>query len=328
MSESDNLPAWTGRPGAHEVWFLTFTDVHTGTGYWIRSTLSAPADGSEQTAGAWFARFDRTDPTRSFGLHRIERGWGLARDRFHVRIGDAEMGSGLSCGTARGGGHEVGWDLRFETGEPTYRLLPDRLYRGSIAPTKPFSPNPRTLVQGSITVDGTTEEIAGAPGQQGHLYGSRHAERWAWAQCGSFVDEEAVVHALTARGRRGPVTTPFLTFVGVHWQGQWLRLWSVRAGADFGLGAWKVDVSSRRHRLTGRVEAPVDALIRARYLDPAGDERHCHNTEIASCRLVLFERRARGWDEVALLESNGTTHAEWAGRTPARAVTRAFAEVS
>jgi hypothetical protein len=175
-------------------------------------------------------------------------------------------------------------------------------------------------------VDGRTEELSGAAGQQGHLHGSRHAERWAWAQCGDFVDEDAVVHAITAQGRRGPFETPLLTFVGVWWQGEWTRLGKTRLRRDFDLGSWKIDVSNRRYRLTGRVETSTDSLLRARYIDPSGEARYCHNSEIASSRLVLFERRARGWEELALLESIGTTHAEWAGRTPATAVERSFSE--
>ena len=54
----------------------------------------------------------------------------------------------------------------------------------------------------------------------------------------------------------------------------------------------------------------------------AGVPRFCHNTEVASARLALFERRVGGFEEIALLESNGTTHAEWAGLTPAAAVVR------
>lgn len=327
VSEADNLPAWTGRPGAYEVWFLTLTDPGTGTGYWIRSSLTAPASGDRPIAGVWFARFDRSDPGATFGVHRTFREWTLGGAGFDVRIGEAEMASGRASGRLEGAGHEVRWDLGFTTGGPTYRLLPDRLSRTSLASTTPLSPNPRTTVDGTIAVDGRVEAVAGAPGQQGHLYGSRHAERWAWAQCGDFVDEEAVVHALTAQGRRGPFVTPFLTFVGLRWQGEWIRMARVRSRPDFALGTWRIDVSSRRHRLTGRVDAPVEALLRARYTDPTGEARHCHNSEIASSRLVLFERRARGWAEVAVLESSGTTHAEWAGRTPAPAVRRELAEV-
>lgn len=68
------------------------------------------------------------------------------------------------------------------------------------------------------------------------------------------------------------------------------------------------------------------SLLRARYEDPDGTDRYCHNSEIASCRLRLFERQA-GDRPVAELESIGTTHAEWAGRTPAEAVEREFTHV-
>jgi len=277
--------------------------------------------------GVWFARFDPADPSATFGIHRTYPEWKLGSERFSVAIGDAEMASGVARGTLEGGGHRVRWDLQFPTGDPTYRLLPAALYRSSLAPTKPLSPNPRTTVRGTITVDGLAQELAEAPGQQGHLHGTRHAERWAWAQCGAFVDEDAIVHALSAQGRRGSFDTPFLTFVGLHWQGRWTRLAKVRFRRDFDMGTWKIDVSDRRFRVTGRIEGPADTLLRARYADPSGGVRHCHNSEIASCRLVLFERKARGWQEVALLESKGTTHAEWAGRTPAMTVEREFAEV-
>ena len=326
MTEADNLPAWTGRRGTYEVWFLTVTDPATGDGYWIRSTLTAPKAG-DPSGGVWFARFDPADPSATFGIHRACTEWKLGSEGFAVAIGDAEMASGLARGSLEGDGHEVRWDLQYPTGEPTYRLLPDPLYRSSLAPTKPMSPNPRTAVRGTITVDGRTQELVEAPGQQGHLSGTRHAERWAWAQCGAFVDEEAVVHALTVQSRRGPVDTPFLTSVGLRWQGRWTRLAKVRFRRDFDLGTWKIDVSNRRFRVTGRIEAPADTLLRARYTDPSGGFRYCHNSEIASCRLVLFERTARGWQEVALLESKGTTHAEWAGRTQARSIEREFAEV-
>jgi hypothetical protein len=124
------------------------------------------------------------------------------------------------------------------------------------------------------------------------------------------------------------VTTPYITYVGVRWEGRWIRLAGVRRKPDFGLGSWRVDLESRRYRLTGRIEAPSIALLRARYEDPDGSARYCHNSEIASCRLALFERRAGGFDEVALLESRGTTHAEWAGLTPASQVEREFVDVS
>lgn len=326
MTERDNVHRVPGRAGVYEAWFLTFTEPITGRGYWIRSTYLAPRKGSA-SAGVWFAQFDPADPGRTFGLHRRSDAWSISTEEFDVRIQGTFMASGLAEGSIEVGGRSVSWKLEYPTGGDTYQLLPPALYRGQVAPTKPLSPNVDTRVSGWISVDGERAQIDRAPGQQGHLWGERHALRWAWAQCGDFMDEEAVVHALTAQGRRGPLTTPYVTFAGVRWDGRWIRFRRVSRRPDFGLGSWRMDLENRRYRLTGRIEAPASALLRARYEDPDGTPRYCHNSEIASCRLALFERRAGGFDEVALLESRGTTHAEWAGRTPAPQVEREFLEV-
>ncbi|TMK97287.1 MAG: hypothetical protein E6G40_08825 [Actinobacteria bacterium] len=325
MSEVDNAHRAVG-PGMYEVWFLTLTDRSSGVGYWIRSTYHSPPRG-RGTAGVWFARFDPADPETTFGIHRTSSDWSLDPGVFDVRVAGTVMSSGRAEGSVQGGGHEARWNLFWPTGPPTHRLLPSFMYRGAIAPTKPFSPNVDTRFYGSISVDGRTGDVADAPGQQGHLFGTRHAERWAWAHCGDFLDEDSVVHALTAQGRRGPIRTPFLTSIGIRWGDRWIRLVKVSPRREFSLGMWRVDLENRRYRLTGRIEAPSVSMLRARYEDPDGRPRFCHNSEIASCRLALFERRRGGFEEVALLESRGTTHAEWAGTTPASAVTREFAEV-
>ncbi len=320
MSEEDNLPR---RPrNGYEVWFLTLTDPRSGQGFWIRSTIG-------ERAASWFARFDPSDPDRNFGIHRASEASQVEPDRFDVRIGgETTFASGVADGRVEGSGHDAAWSLTWPTGSETYRLLPDWMYRGRFAPTKPLSPNVDTRVSGHITVDGERFDLADAPGQQGHLYGTRHAERWAWAHCGDLTGDQGVVHALTAQGRRGPFRMPFVTSVGVLWDGRWIRMSKTSRRRDFGLGTWKVDVGDRRFRLTGRIEAPTRDLIRARYDDPDGSERWCHNSEIASCRLALFERSAGAFQEVALFESRGTTHAEWAGRTPALSVEREHVDVT
>ena len=83
---------------------------------------------------------------------------------------------------------------------------------------------------------------------------------------------------------------------------------------------WRLRLGSRNYSVDGEIRAPWDLLMRARYLDPDDTPRWCHNTEIASSRFLVWERRENGWRELAELVSDGTTHAEWAGKTPAPGV--------
>jgi hypothetical protein len=323
VGERDNVPQLSG--AGYEVWFLTFTDPASGQGFWIRSVMYGPGGGG---SSVWFARFDPSDPDRTFGIHRRTSAGHAAEGAFDVRLDGTVMASGAAEGSVEGGGHAASWSLTWPTGAETYRALPGWMYMGGIAPTKPYSPNVDTRVSGVVTMDDSRLEIRDAPAQQGHLVGTRHAERWAWAHCGDFEGQRGVVHLLTAQGRRGPVLTPFLSSAGILWDGRWIRLFKVGRRRDFGLGSWRVDVGDRRYRLTGRIEAPARDLLRARYEDPDGSPRFCHNSEVASSRLALFERTAGAFEEVALFESRGTTHAEWGGRTPAAAVQREHVDVT
>lgn len=316
MTESDNRSRWDGRPGRYEVWFVTVSDPDGRSGYWVRYTIRSPIAGPAESR-LWFARFDRDDPARTFGLNgpppgapgRIEPG------ALPLLWGHATCEAGAARGALAGRGHHVRWDLGWETGQPTFRLLPPALDRPGLAPTRPSSPNPDARVSGRIEVDGEEVRLDRWPGQQGHLEGSRHAERWAWASCAAFGDGYAV-QALAAQTRRGPLVLPMLTFGGVRVGGRWVRLRGGR-GKSWTLGSWRISLRSRRFRLEGQVTADRRELLQARYLDPDDRPRWCHNSEVASSRFLLWERRAGSWRELAELASEGTTHAEWAGTTPA-----------
>lgn len=329
MSEQDNLPARRGSGGHYEAWYLTFADATAGTGYWIRYTLHvAPRSAPEPRL--WFARFDLRRPERTLGLNRgfPSEAFASEASAFEIRIGEALLRSGRLTGSLEGNGHAATWDLEFDAGGPTYRMLPDLFYRGSLAPSKPFSPNPDTRFSGTIQVDGETVELAGVPGQQGHVYGSKHAERWAWAQCNDFAGEAGtVLVALCAQGRRGPLLTPHTTFAGLRRDGDWQRFRKVSRRRDWSLGAWRISLANKRYRLEGTIRAPAERLIRANYVDPDGTPRYCHNSEVSSARLTLMERRAGGFEEVAELVSDGGVHAEWGGMTPAPQVLHEHAEV-
>lgn len=329
VGEQDNLPRWRGERGRYEVWFLTASDPTGRAGYWLRYTIRAPVAGPPEPR-LWFAAFDREDPSRTFGINApvAPDDLRLRRDRFEVEMGGAVIASGRATGAIDGGGHRVRWDLAFPTGGPSFRLLPDLLYRRGLAPTHPLSPNPDVALEGTIEIDGDVRSLDGARAQQGHLVGSRHAERWAWASCSSFEEDGVAFQVLSAQSRRGPVLTPFLTFGGIRLGGNWIRLRGAARRREWGLGWWRIGLVGRGYRVEGEVRAEPQAMVRARYLDPDDTPRFCHNSEVSSCSLTVWERRPGGWQVAARLRSDGTTHAEWAGRTPAPGVDTEHVEVA
>jgi hypothetical protein len=309
------------------VWFLTLSDPARRAGYWIRYALRAPVAGPPEPR-VWFAAFG-LDDAGTFGVNELlpPSELHVARDRFEVALGGSTIASGRAVGEIHGGGHDVRWDIRFPAEGPTFRILPDALYRGNLAPTKPLTPEPHVRATGTIEIDGEARTLDGVAGQQGHLFGTRHAERWAWAACNAFDEDGVAFQALSAQGRRGPVRSPHLVFAGLRFGGRWIRFRGMSRRRDWGLGWWRITLVGRRHRLDGEVIADPKAMVKARYLDPDDTPRWCHNSEVASCRLTLWERRAGGWQDVADLTSDGTTHAEWAGRTPAPGVDALHVEV-
>ena len=328
MKFRDDVPRWDGSRGRYEVWFLT-TSAPTGErGFWIRYTVHAPIAGPPE-ARLWFARFDRASPERTFGVNVDVPLVRLAGSEhgYEVRIGEGILEPERARGLIGGRGHTVRWDLHLAaTGEP-YRLLPDAMYRERVLPTMPFTPRPDVRFSGEIEVDGEREVLDGYRGQQGHVYGRRHAERWAWAACSAFGGDVAL-QALSAQARRGPVLTPFMSFVGVRLDGTWIRMRAVSRRRRWGLGWWDVAAEGRTHRVEGRVRAPAETMLRTRYRDPDETPRWCHNSEVASSSFRIWERGAAGWRQVGEVSSEGTTHAEWAGRTPAPQVEREHQEIA
>ena len=290
-----------------------------GTGYWIRYTTHRPIAGPAERR-VWFARFDRHDPSRTFG---VNASFGAVPDGPLFGDDRATFGDGVARGDMPGE-RDIRWDLRWAPGDESIRILPRAFYLGSVVPTRPDTPEPTPVIEGEVHVDGERVGIEGFSGHHGHVEGTRHGERWAWAQA-AFEGGHAI-QVLSAQGRRGPFHTPFLTFGLLRVGGSWVRVRGPR-GRTWGLGTWAITLRSNDLRVEGRVTAPHRDLLRTRYLDPDGTPRWCHHTDVASSRFLVWERGQGGWDQRAELVSDGTTHAEWAGRTPAMAVEREHREV-
>jgi hypothetical protein len=319
-----NAMRWDGSAGHYEVWYVTLTDPGSGVGVWIRLTMVAPLDG-EATCSLWFLAMDPDGaPIARRTSHPIER---LTANADPSRITIA--GAHLDDRSTAGGFEDVAWDLRWAAGRP-YEHVHPVLRRARIAKTVLTLPHGDVLLHGSVSLPGGRDlPIDGARGGQAHLWGSKHAQRWAWAHAGDFTDQEGApvpdtfldgVSVYVPRfGREvGPSTPVVGRFLDEDFVSRSPRRVLANRSA-IGLTGWRFEAIDGSRRIVGTVDARREHLAGVTYHDPDGDLAYCYNTEVASAHLSVFDRAAsgrHGWTLRQTLVSSGRAHFEYAQRRP------------
>ena len=171
-------------------------------------------------------------------------------------------------------------------------------------------------------------DVAGAGGGQAHLWGSKHATRWAWAHCNDFTGPDGrprndvfidgVSVYVPRFGRQIGPNTPVVARVGGHDLLSVGPLAVTRNPSEFGLDHWRFEARAGRRKATCEVSARREDLVGVTYHDPDGELAYCYNTEVADMRLDLWERDGRRapWRKVDELRSERHAHFEYAQRTP------------
>jgi hypothetical protein len=325
MALSANDMRWSGRPGHYEVYYLTLTDPATGVGIWIRYTMLAPLGSQEPTCALWFAAMDPRPGARpvlarkqTFPIAELQAG----RSPFELSV----AGATLSDGKMAGGLDDVRWDLRWQAAPRPYEPINPGLGRLGLAKTVFVVPHADVVIEGHITLDGQRLELTGVRGGQSHLWGSEHAESWAWAHCndlrssagspaaGAFFDGvSALVHRF---GRTlGPNTPIVGCFDGRPFESTSPRRLLANS-SRFDLDGWRFEAIDRSRKLVGHIQPVREQLVGVTYQDPDGREAYCYNSETASARLEVQERVGRAWRAVEALTSAGRCHFEFGTRTP------------
>ncbi|MGH9389564.1 MAG: hypothetical protein ACRD1Z_08105, partial [Vicinamibacteria bacterium] len=266
--ERDNLVVWDGARRPHyEVYYLKLNDVPTRTAAWLRYTLLAPAPGKgDPVAELWGIFFFADDPKRNIALKKtfpIEEAV-IARDRFSFRIGNAEITNSSARGGLERNGKRLDWTLRWEPNRESFRHLPYAwMYRAPVPKTKVISPNLSVRFHGEITAGGDRVILRGAPGQQTHIWGTKHADRWVWGHCNAFEeDSEALFEGLTAQVKIAGRRTPPLSTFHFRYRGESHTFnrgrQLLRAASQYELGEWRFDLSDRHRRFVGRVSSRLE----------------------------------------------------------------------
>jgi hypothetical protein len=324
MAASANALRWSGQPGHYEVYYLTLTDPHSGLGVWIRYTMVAPLPdtGESATCALWLLAMDpAAGPLGRKQTFEIEA-LSARPDPFELRIGEARLTDGGMAGAFA----DVEWELEWEPAPRSYDSVHPLLQRLGAAQTVLVLPHADVAVRGTIGLPGRRLELDGVHGGQAHLWGSKHARRWAWVHCGDFVDEhgspapgtfvDAVSAVVSRFGREIGPNTPVVARVEGRDFYSTSPLRIIRNPSQFQLTGWTFEATDGSRRLVGEASAQPGQLAGVTYHDPDGELAYCYNSETASLRLRVLERAGRAWRTVSTLTSEGRAHFEYAQRQP------------
>ncbi|MEA2277483.1 MAG: hypothetical protein QOC78_2443 [Solirubrobacteraceae bacterium] len=319
-----NVLQWDGAPGHYEAHYLSATDPGSGLGLWIRYTMRAPLRGPAECA-LWFMAMDR-DGLRVArkATHPIAELRAQA-DPFRLTLAGADLSDRGMAGDVAG----AAWELSWEPTLPAAEHVSPLLRRAGVASTVLVLVHPDVAVSGTVRVDGREIVLEGARGGQAHLWGSKHAVRWAWTHAndlrgldggprpGAYVDAVSVFLARLGR-ELGPSTPVVGRFGGEDFRATG-PIALARTTSRFGLSTWRFEARDGRRRVVGEIDAPRQSLVGVTYLDPDGDAAYCYNSEVASMRLFVWDRTSRGrfgWTLRDTLVADATAHFEYAQRAP------------
>jgi hypothetical protein len=314
-----NVLQWDGTPGHYEVYYLSATDPATGIGLWIRYTMVAPQH-APATCSLWFMAMDPAGDVHvgrkvSFPIDQL-----LAEpDPFRLLVGDSE----LSDRGMAGGFEDIKWELRWEPSR-AYEHVHPLLRRARVAKTVLVLPHADLSIDGTVSFGGRDLTLSGARGGQAHLWGSKHANRWAWVHCNDFAgDTGAFVDAVSVFvPRLGREIGPSTPVVGHFLDEDFIAngpLAVVRAPSRFALTSWAFEAVAGKRRIVCEVDAPRPSLVGVTYDDPDGDLAYCYNSEAASMRVSVFDKAWHGrfpWLLRETLEAPGRAHFEYGQREP------------
>jgi hypothetical protein len=322
---TENRMRWDRRARRwSEAWYTTLNHRDTGSGVWLRYTMTA-ATGTEPYCELWGFFFDPEGKRTFAGKHRFpidQLGTPNGRDDGAlVRIGDAWLSERHMEGRVSSDGKVFEWSLDFEPAPKVFQHLPQRLRRRADKSANAVCcPNLAVPFTGTVSLDGELLAFDGDRGQQSHRWGRGNAETWAWAHCSSFDGgEDAVFEGLAARSSIGSIPAPTLTFLYLRHEEMELSFnrlkWALRARSRYEMPTWAFTAHNDEWRIAGAGRSSIDRLIQVRYEDPDGTARHCANSEIADLAIEIYRKSRGEWLHAGSLTATRTANLEFGRRS-------------
>lgn len=329
LQDEMNAVRWAGKRqrGFYEVWFVTLVDPTTGDSFWFRYTLDAPkAEGAPREVGLWAFSSSGKDPKAGLALHDkhpIAKFADKTTDEkgFRIEVGPGFLERTRAKGKVGSGDKSLEWDLTWEMRPSSVEHVngPVKMLASSAVNT----PHGGVLMSGTVKVGGKSVKVEKWAGEQGHTWGKRHADRWAWAHCNSFAEEpEAVFEGVSAQasslGFSLPLASPLFLRLPAQPEAEthdWTGAGAVFSNRSrFVLGKWEFEAESTTILVKGTATADPARMIAVEYADPDGERLYCHHATGGDLVLELYRRVGSRWSFERKLTSKGTAAVEFTSR--------------
>jgi len=295
--------------GHYESFFLRANHPTRPQAFWIRYTIFSPNNRPQDALGELWAIYFNGETNHHIAVKQEVpfKQCTFSSTAFFVEIDRAQLKPGELHGVASAKDRSLAWDLTFDGNAKPLLLLPFKLYETKLPAAKSLVSAPMATFNGSLTVNGETVEVVDWVGSQNHNWGSKHTDLYAWGQVAGFDSHpQSLLEVATARLKIGPLWTPYMTLVVLRHEGKEFALnslfQSLRAKGSFEYFSWDFKSETKEIGLEGSISAPQEAFVGLNYYNPPGGNKYCLNTNIASCQLILKDRRT-GKEEILVTSS-------------------------
>lgn len=271
-----------------ESLFLKFLVPETGLSVWLRYTITKTPTRAH--GALWAVITDKKEilaTRQAFPIEDVV----FSKSRFFLRIGSAELSIGRAVGQVSNG-HNISWDLGFETPSPFFRHMPaDLLYRTPFPEVKLVSPYVSTLFYGMLNIDGKQIELHGVPGMVGHNWTNhKFPHEWLWMHCNHF--EQAPDTVLEVAASRIRPKLPFMAVGYLRVQGRETLFNSpmsilhnrVHRHRDF----IRIILRKGSQRVEATIRNPDSPGVRLCYIAPNDQTGLCVNSSGTHLQMALY----------------------------------------
>jgi hypothetical protein len=281
QSEFDNITKWNGKEKPfYEVYYLKVNEPSLGGALWLRYTFLSPLQGSP-SASLWAIFFDSKDHLKNIAMKETVSTQDIIfkKKKFELNIGGAHLNNTSSSGMIVNDKNSIGWDLSWKPSDKTFKHYPWPLYLLPWPKSKVAAPNLNVPVNGYFEVNGLKFNLFNASLHQGHVWGRSYSGRWAWANCGSFLEDKNATLELIMKP---PIGLGYLKTSNEEFKFRFRNLYQPLS--------WEFMGKHGSTRLIGKIETNPEDIIGVTYDDPISGERYCYNTKVASCLLKIGDR--------------------------------------